>query len=229
MEYLDGQSLGALIERAPLPIGSILAIAVQIANAVAALHAGGVVHCDVKPDNVFVLHEPGEGGWPRVKVIDYGVARLAETPHCENTVVGTPSFMAPEQWRGAPTSKSDVYAFGCVLYELVTGTPVFSGALPQLMTAHCERLPERPSLRCREIDPELERLIVRALAKDPGMRPTMAELGDALTALVAQVSPPFVPIPLAPPAFGRAATRRRIRDSFGEVSEGFARRLEALG
>jgi serine/threonine-protein kinase len=228
MEYLDGQSLGALIERAPLPIGSVLAIAVQIANAVAALHAGGVVHCDVKPDNVFVLNEPGEGGWPRVKVIDYGVARLADAPHCENTVVGTPSFMAPEQWRGAPTPKSDVYAFGCVLYELVTGTPVFSGALPQLMTAHCERMPERPSLRCPEIDPELERLIVRALAKDPGMRPTMADLGDAL-ALIAQASPPYVPVPLAPPAFGRAPTRRRIRDSFGEVSEGFARRLEALG
>jgi serine/threonine-protein kinase len=200
MEYLDGENLGALVERSPPPVAAILAIAAQVAAAVAALHAAGVVHCDLKPDNVFVLYEPG----PRVKVIDYGVARLADSPACENTVVGTPAFMAPEQWRGAPTAKSDVYALGCMLYELVTGAPVFLGALPQMMTAHCERLADRPSLRCPAIDPALERLIVRTLAKDPAMRPAMAELAAALAAL-------------------------QVGAGVGEASEGFARRLEALG
>jgi len=184
MEYLDGESLSALANRLTLPVGAIIAIAAQIASAIGALHAAGIVHCDLKPDNVFVLYEPGLGGWPRIKVIDYGVARSIEDPvPSDGAIAGTPAFMAPEQWRGAPVPKSDVYALGCVLYELVTGEPLFSGALPQLMTAHCERLPERPAARCPGLDPELDRLIVRALAKDPAMRPTMADLGHELTRL----------------------------------------------
>lgn len=177
MEYLDGESLSALAGRDRMPLATIVAVASQIAAAVAALHAAGVVHCDLKPDNVFVLYETGPSGWPRVKVLDYGVARLIDEPALpDGAVVGTPAFMAPEQWHGAPTSRSDVYALGCVLYELVTGEPLFSGALPQLMAAHCDRLPDRPSLRRPEIDPALDRLIVRALAKDPELRPSMAEL-----------------------------------------------------
>jgi serine/threonine protein kinase len=184
MEYLDGESLSALAERQPLPIGAILAIAAQIASALVALHAAGIVHCDIKPDNVFVLYETGPGGWPRIKVIDFGVARTTKDPALpDGAIVGTPAFMAPEQWRGAPVPKSDVYALGCVLYELVTGTALFSGALPQLMRAHCEHLPERPSVRCPSLDPELERLIIRALAKDPAMRPTMADLDAELARL----------------------------------------------
>lgn len=192
MEYLDGESLGTLADRRILPLASITAIAAQIASAVAALHAAGVVHCDLKPANVFVLRAPGPGGWPRIKVLDYGVARLIdEPPLLGGAVVGTPAFMAPEQWRGAPTARSDVYALGCVLYELVTGEPLFSGALPQLMVAHCERLPGRPSTRRPDLDPELERLIVRALAKDPAMRPTMADMGAELTRLVPDAFAPF--------------------------------------
>jgi serine/threonine protein kinase len=188
MEYLDGESLGALADRLPPPVASITRIAGQIASAVAALHAAGVVHCDIKPDNVFVLHEPGPGGWPRVKVLDYGVARLVDDPPpAEAAVAGTPAFMAPEQWRGAPTRKSDVYSLGCVLYELITGSPMFSGSLPQLMMAHCERIPEQPSTRCIGLDPELERLVVRALAKDPEMRPTMNEMDAELARLAPQL------------------------------------------
>jgi len=186
MEYLDGESLSQLAERQALPIGAVVAIAAQIASALVALHDAGIVHCDVKPDNVFVLYEAGATGWPRIKVIDFGVARSVSDPALpDGAIVGTPAFMAPEQWRGAPGPKSDVYALGCLLYELVTGTPLFSGALPQLMLAHCEHLPERPSARCPGLDPELERLIVRALAKDPALRPTMADLDAELTRLAA--------------------------------------------
>ncbi len=185
MEYLDGESLSGLVGRGALVAGSIAAIAAQVAYAVAALHAAGVVHCDIKPDNVFVLNEPAPGGGPRIKVIDFGVARLAdEPPLCDGMVVGTPAFMAPEQWFGAPTPKSDVYALGCTMYELVTGVVPFSGALPQLMLAHCNSLPVRPSARGADVDPRLERLILRALAKDQAMRPTMADAAAELAGLV---------------------------------------------
>jgi serine/threonine-protein kinase len=192
MEYLDGESLGALADRQCLPVAAVTAIAAQVASAVAALHAAGVVHCDLKPANVFVLFEVGPGGWPRVKVIDFGVARLIdEPPAADGAVAGTPAFMAPEQWRGVATPRSDVYALGCMLYELVTGTPLFSGALPQLMLAHCERMPDRPSARCPDLDPELERLIVRALAKDPALRPAMADMATELGRLVPATCVPF--------------------------------------
>jgi eukaryotic-like serine/threonine-protein kinase len=184
MEYLDGESLGALVDRTALPIGSIVAIAAQVASAVAALHAAGVVHCDLKPDNVFVLYEMGPGGWPRIKVIDYGVARLADEPPLEDgSVVGTPVFMAPEQWAGTPTAVSDVYALGCVLFELITGEPLFSGALPQLMAAHCGRAPTAPRAHRPDLDPALDALILRMLSKRAAERPTMAEVEAALAEL----------------------------------------------
>ncbi len=198
MEFLDGESLGALAERRSLSLTAILAITAQIASAAAALHAAGVVHCDLKPENVLVLEEPGPGGWPRIKVIDYGVARLTDEPAAtDGSVVGTPAFMPPEQWHGAPTPRSDVYALGCLLYELITGAPVFGGSLPQLMIGHCERLPERPSFRCLgrfELDPALDKLIVRMLAKDPAMRPTMADAASELLAM----APPALRMCLQP-------------------------------
>lgn len=177
MEYLDGESLGTLFDRGQIELDAIVAIGAQIAGSLAALHAGGVIHCDIKPDNVFVLYDSGPSGWPRVKVIDFGVARFSdETPSSDSAIAGTPCYMAPEQWRGQPTAKSDVYAFGCMLYELVTGDQPFHGTLPQLMLAHHEWLAERPSLKRSDLPVELERLIVRAMAKDPSLRPAMAEL-----------------------------------------------------
>jgi eukaryotic-like serine/threonine-protein kinase len=175
MEFLDGESLGTLADRGQIEIDALVAIGAQIAGALAALHTAGITHCDIKPDNVLVLYD--SMGWPpRVKVIDFGVARFAEEAPSENTIAGTPCYMAPEQWRGQPQSKSDVYAFGCMMYELVCGDQPFHGTLPQLMLAHHEWLAERPSIHRSDVPVELERLIVRAMAKDPSLRPTMAEL-----------------------------------------------------
>jgi serine/threonine-protein kinase len=132
----------------------------------------------------------GSGG-PAIKLIDYGVARLTDEPSADDgSVVGTPAFMAREQWHGLPVAASDVYALGCMLYELVTGAPVFSGALPQLMMSHCERPPDRPSQHCRELAPALEKLILRMLAKDAAQRPRMADVAAELTAL----APPALPL-----------------------------------
>lgn len=179
MEYLEGESLGTLSDREDLELGMIVAITAQVASALAALHAVGVIHCDVKHDNVLVLDEQ-IGAWPRVKVIDFGVSRLTDDPPSTNSqIAGTPWCMAPEQWSGAPTTASDVYALGCLLYELTTGAPPFDGSLPELMFAHMEQRPARPSW-LRSMPMELERIILRALAKDPAHRPSMHELATTL-------------------------------------------------
>ena len=182
MEYLDGETLAAIADREELELPTIVAIGAQVASALAALHAVGVIHCDVKHENVLVLDQR-DAGWPRVKVIDFGVSRTVdEPPNADAAIAGTPWCMAPEQWRGAPTTQSDVYALGCILYDLSCGTPPFEGSLPELMLAHLEQRPARPSW-LRRMPIALERLILRMLAKDPAARPSMAEVASELAEL----------------------------------------------
>jgi len=182
MEYLDGETLGAIADRGPLETHAIVSICAQVAAALTALHDVGIIHCDVKHDNVFVLGH-GRHGWPRVKVIDFGVSRqIGEEPGDEPAIAGTPWCMAPEQWEGRPCTASDVYALGCLLYDLTTGLPPFDGSLPELMIAHLEQRPARPSWLAK-LPIELERIILRALAKNPEHRPTMSELAAELAAL----------------------------------------------
>lgn len=183
MEHLTGQTLGELAEQRRVGLAEIVSIGAQVAAALAALHAAGVAHCDVKHDNVFVLDERAGGG-PRIKVIDFGVSRRIGEPLEDGSIAGTPWCMAPEQWQGRPQAASDVYALGCTLYNLITGVPPFDGSLPELMTAHLELLPLPPG-RLASIPPALERLILGALAKEAAHRPTMAEVARELTALAA--------------------------------------------
>lgn len=179
MEYLDGRTLASI--PGDLEIVSIIGLGAQIAGALAALHEAGVIHCDVKPENVLVLRDRMWGTLPQVKVIDFGVSRAIDEPAGdEPSVAGTPAYMAPEQWRGEPEPASDVYSLGCVLYELLTGDTPFEGSLPQLMLAHIERRPARPTWLRRGVPVELERVILRALSKEPALRPTMRELADEL-------------------------------------------------
>ena len=176
MEYLEGRTLASIADREPLDIPTIADLGSQIAAALAALHDAGIVHCDVKPQNVFVV----DGPWPLAKVIDYGVSRAVDEPLDDATIAGTPTYMAPEQWKGAPQAASDVYSFGCMLYELATGEPPFDGSFPQLMLAHLEARVARPSWLRSGLPIELERVILRSLAKDAHLRPTMSELAETL-------------------------------------------------
>jgi serine/threonine-protein kinase len=177
MEYLEGETLAAIRERGELSVDQITELGAQIASALAALHAAGYVHCDVKPDNVLVLADG------RVKIIDFGVSRrVDEPPQDDASIAGTPAYMAPEQWRGEPSPASDVYALGCMLFELLTGETPFDGSLPKLMWAHLESRPARPSWLRAGIGAELERVVLRALAKDSEDRPTMVELAQQLGA-----------------------------------------------
>jgi serine/threonine-protein kinase len=181
MEYLDGRTLASIVEDGALELVTIVGLGAQIAAALAALHEAGVIHCDVKPENLFVLDARAWGTLPQVKVIDFGVSRrVDEVPPDDTSIAGTPAYMAPEQWKGQPRTASDVYSLGCVLYELVTGDPPFEGSLPKLMLAHLEQRPARPTWLRAGVPIELERVILRALAKDPALRPTMRELADEL-------------------------------------------------
>jgi len=191
MEYLEGQPLSSIES---LEIVTIVELGSQIAAALAALHDAGIVHCDVKPQNVFVV----DGPWPHAKVIDFGVSRLVDEPPLEeSTIAGTPTYMAPEQWKGAPQTATDVYALGCMLFELLTGEPPFDGSLPQLMLAHLEARPARPSWLRSGVPMELERVILRALAKDPAMRPTMSEAAQLLGELADALTGETVRMPIA--------------------------------
>lgn len=180
MEYLDGEDLSALADRGLLEIGAVVAVSRQVAAAVAALHDGGIVHCDLKPENIFVLYESCADGWPRIKVIDYGVAHLPDMLIEEDTIAGTPHYMAPEQWRAAPNDRSDVYALGCVMFELLVGDVPFNGSLSQLMTHHHDALAPRVAKRRGGVPAALDHLIARMLTKEPAMRPSMAAVEEEL-------------------------------------------------
>ncbi|MEV0407527.1 serine/threonine-protein kinase [Actinoallomurus sp. NPDC050550] len=182
MELLTGQDLGTLLAGHPggLPIGQAVTLATQTADALAAAHAHGIVHRDIKPANLFLL---GDG---RVKICDFGIARLADTTTrltATGGFIGTPLYMAPEQFRGGELSaRVDLYALGCVLYELLTGTPPFirnTGAAA-LMYRHLNEAPDPLRARRPDVPAALEKVTLQLLAKDPGERPAGAAAVAAL-------------------------------------------------
>ncbi|HEY6099086.1 MAG TPA: serine/threonine-protein kinase, partial [Anaeromyxobacter sp.] len=173
MEALDGRSLGAVIrEDGALQIGRALDLLEQICRALAAAHARGVVHRDVKPDNVFVTRR--EDGSELAKVIDFGISHVPREEGDrritrDGSIIGTPEYMAPEQAAGEPVDRrADVYAVGVLAYEMLTGELPIAAATPiATLVAHQLRTPEPPSRRRASIPPEVDALVLRALAKKP--------------------------------------------------------------
>jgi serine/threonine-protein kinase len=159
-------------------------IACGAAEGLGAAHAAGIIHRDVKPENIFLVH--AADGREAVKLLDFGFAWMpgdeARAGEPAPAVVGTPEFMAPEQAQGAPAHPTaDVYALGIVLYEMLAGRVPFSGPYPDIAHLHAERAP--PPIRRAPLSPALLAVVDRALAKDPGARfPSMAELRAALIA-----------------------------------------------
>ena len=171
MEHLEGETLGQRASRVRLRWPAVLAIARQIAGALAAAHAKGIIHRDLKPDNVFLVPDPEVPGGERIKLLDFGIAKLAD-PSSSNmtstgTLMGTPTYMAPEQCRGvAIDHRVDLYALGCVIYELCCGRPPFVGeGTGDVLAAHIH-LPVPPmAAHNPEIPPAVERLVQHLLAK----------------------------------------------------------------
>jgi beta-lactam-binding protein with PASTA domain/predicted Ser/Thr protein kinase len=173
MEYLDGRSLKELIvARGPAPINIAIEYTRQILDALRFAHRNGIVHRDIKPHNVIV---DAEG---RVKVTDFGIARAGTTQMTEvGSIIGTAQYLSPEQARGAPVDQtSDLYSVGIVLYELLTGTVPFSGDSPvEIAMKHISAAPRPPSAHRADIPAELDKIVLRALAKSPEQRFKSAE------------------------------------------------------
>ncbi len=191
MELLEGAPLRDLVDahRPPLPLERTVRIVAAIADALAAAHAMGLVHRDLKPENVFL--QPTSKGGDRVVVVDFGLAfiegdELRGRMTGEGRVAGTPDYMSPEQITGAEVGPpTDVYALGCMLYEMLTSSVPFAGDRQNLAYQHLLEMP-RPPREVRQergIPAALDDLCLRMLGKIASERPTMVAVRDALEAL----------------------------------------------
>jgi len=182
MEYLSGRTLQSLLdEERRLPMDRAVEIMIQVCAALSIAHDHGIIHRDIKPDNIMLVPSRNDEGttFELVKVCDFGIAALqnpraedAELAATEHVIAGTPEYMSPEQARGTEVdARSDVYACGICLYELVTGRPPFLGDNPaEILIKQLEEIPKPPSQIIKGLDPILEEVILRAVQKDPSIR-----------------------------------------------------------
>ena len=195
MEYLQGETLAARLETArgaPLPQREALEIATQVADALAAAHRAGIVHRDLKPGNIMLVRRPGVSGAGEAKLFDFGLAKVTPaavaasglsvaptglTPvTMQGTILGTLQYMAPEQIEGKEAdARTDLFAFGCVLYEMLTGRRPFAGSTQaSLIASILKEEPAPIAAVVPDAPPALEFLVRRCLAKDPDERWTSA-------------------------------------------------------
>jgi serine/threonine-protein kinase len=200
MEYLDGQDLGALLdERKRLPLGEAITLVLQAMEGVAEAHAAGIVHRDLKPANLFLTRRAD--GSPCVKVLDFGISKVEERFAADDlsttdskAFMGSPRYMAPEQLISAHhvDARADIWAFGCILYQLIGGSvPFEGGSLPQLVATVLQTTPRPLAELGVDVPRELEALLHRCLERDRERRvSSLAELAVRLT--------PFAPVEAGP-------------------------------
>jgi len=180
MPFVDGETLRARMTRAPLSIAEMVRVLRQIVSALGAAHANGIVHRDIKPENVLLTGDAAS-------ITDFGVAKALATAAAADRsqnltetglALGTPAYMSPEQAVGdaAIDARADIYAFGCVAYELLAGATPFKGMTSALLVAaHVHQQPTSIDTVRPDVPPELARLVMRCLEKDPAERPADAE------------------------------------------------------
>jgi serine/threonine protein kinase len=198
MEYVDGKRLSdAVRQDGPLPIRRAMRLGIQIAEGLESAHRSGVIHRDIKPDNIMIV---GEDEFEQIKLMDFGIARLRDTGTMmqltrSGVIMGTPQYMSPEQAEGAEVSdKTDIYALGIVLYEMISGKVPFTATTPGAVLV--KQMQEAPvSLRKvrRELPTAVEKLVMRTLEKKPerrqqSMREVVQELQKAAVALPEEAS-----------------------------------------
>jgi serine/threonine-protein kinase len=183
MELLEGNDLGEVLKRSKkLPLEQTLIIALQLAKALDYAHKSGIVHRDVKPDNIIVMPD-GES----IKVADFGIARMNESEEKQNTevgsVLGTPRYMSPEQAKGDPIDgRSDLFSVGSIMYEMLSGNKAFNaGDMPHLMEQIAQKQPEPLKQSCPELPAGVVQIIQKLLQKSPDKRfQTGNKLAEAL-------------------------------------------------
>ncbi|HEY0706207.1 MAG TPA: protein kinase [Polyangia bacterium] len=181
MDFLEGESLAARLARvAPLPPETTAKLGRQLAAGVACAHKNGIVHRDLKPDNIFLVPDPELPGGERVKILDFGIAKLVEPgtggskgSTSTGMLLGTPLYMAPEQCRGSGTvdHRADVYSAGCILYQMLASRPPFDfEGVGEILAAHLYQAPKPLTEIDPTLPPVLVGIVMRALEKDPGQR-----------------------------------------------------------
>ena len=191
-ELVDGETLADVIQRGPLPLRKLIEVSTQICDGLAAAHAAGVIHRDLKPGNIMLTRDG------RVKILDFGLARQDRAQGVDSTtmdashpglIMGTPGYMSPEQVRGEPTdARSDIFSVGVILYEMASGKRAFSGGSSvEVMNAVLKDEPPELPLAS---PPALDRIVRRCIEKQPARRfQSAADLGFALSSLAASPKP----------------------------------------
>jgi serine/threonine-protein kinase len=217
MQLLEGQPLDRILADGPIEIARALGIARQIASALSETHAADVVHRDLKPTNIMWRRD--RNGDDRITLVDFGIAvckpgNADATRLTSGGLIGTPHYMSPEQAHGEVVdARADLYALGCLLYELLTGTPPFEGSGFEVLLAHLGRPAPKPSDKNPGVSEGIDRLVVGLMAKKPEDRVPSADaavamLDDALDALEDQATPDSPPVPPRP----RRKTAKTMRD-----------------
>ena len=228
MELLTGESLSRRLKRQRrLSLAEAVAVIRQLAGVVGAAHRHGIVHRDLKPENLFLVRDPEVPRGERVKVLDFGLAKLLENPlpmdtlTVQGTVLGTPAYMAPEQCLSAATvdHRADLYAIGCIFYACLCGRPPFGTGGVEVLLAHVGQPPTPPRLYDATIPPAIEEIILWLLAKSPAQRvPSCEALIAALDRVGTEVLAPG-PYPGASWEDSGALTVPLERQNPDEVSE----------
>ena len=199
MELLEGESLGTRIRRdGALPIQTAVEFCYQTASALGAAHKKGIVHRDLKPDNLFVVPDPHDPERERIKVLDFGIAKLQQSANDSvktrtGTLMGTPIYMSPEQCRGTKTvdHRSDIYSLGIIFFEMLCGQPPFvSEGFGELVNMHLNVAPAAPSTQNANVSPAIDAIVLKMLSKNPDER--FADMGELMTALKASGGSTFV-------------------------------------
>jgi eukaryotic-like serine/threonine-protein kinase len=239
MEFLEGENLAERLRKVGrLGVAEAVDVAQQTAAALAAAHGAGIIHRDLKPENLFLVPTVTLPGRTQVKVLDFGIAKLrgelsGNTPRTETgALMGTPPYMSPEQCRGIARDvdhRTDLYALGIILYEMLCGAPPFQGAgYGDILVMHLMQPPEPPRQKNPDIPEALEALILRALAKQPDNRfPTMTDLGSALSATSRTM--PVVTSQILSAAAAGASARPRETTTFTQTSGQVSDHLPAAG
>ena len=189
MELLEGETLGARLARGGrLTAWQVADIGKQIASVLEATQAAGITHRDLKPDNIFLVPDVELDSKERVKILDFGIAKLATgAPGTTTGSMGTPTYMAPEQWRSSANVdwRSDAYSLGCLTFEMACGRPPFvADSVGAACTMHLHDPPPAARSLVAALPPALDVLLAKLLAKDPDQRPeSMAAIGRAFAAL----------------------------------------------